>query len=147
MKLTVEKPFKWAHRGVEVKEYVAGDEIKGDDNDPDLLELAEVGRGQGWIAKDGPRRSLSTGLSTASSDVASLSTSASAGLSTATSNVASLSTSASAGLSTASSDVASLSTSASTGLSTATSSIAAGALEEKASARKSHGGAPENKAL
>ena len=146
MKLTVEKPFKWAHRGVEVKEYVAGDEIKGDDNDPDLLELAEVGRGQGWIAKATARRSLSTGLSTASSNVGSLSTSASTGLSTATSNVGSLSTSESVVLSTATSDVGSLSTSVSTGLSTATSGVSAGTAEEKASVRKSHGGAPENKA-
>ena len=38
MKLNVKTPFSWAHRGVDVKHYEAGDEI--DTTDEDLIEVS-----------------------------------------------------------------------------------------------------------
>lgn len=44
MKLKAKKAFSWAHRGVDVKYYEAGDEIETDEED-----LATVGKAEGWV--------------------------------------------------------------------------------------------------
>ena len=46
MKLTVKEPLKWAHRHVDVKEYVKGDVIETDDDD-----LIKVSLQEGWTVK------------------------------------------------------------------------------------------------
>lgn len=46
MKLKVKKDFSWAHRGIDVVEYKAGDDIEIDDDD-----LIKVAIAEGWVAK------------------------------------------------------------------------------------------------
>jgi hypothetical protein len=48
MKYTVIKPFSWAHRGVEIKEYTKDQIIDSEDQDDDLID---VGMKEGWIGK------------------------------------------------------------------------------------------------
>lgn len=49
MKLTAQKDFSWAHRGVEVEHFKAGAEIESDDED-----LIEVSVAEGWtVPTDG----------------------------------------------------------------------------------------------
>jgi hypothetical protein len=43
MKLIVKQDFRWAHRGVDVKQYEEDDEIETDD-----LDLIEVSTTEGW---------------------------------------------------------------------------------------------------
>lgn len=45
MKLIAQTDFSWAHRGVEVVQYLAGAEIETDDED-----LIEVSTSEGWAA-------------------------------------------------------------------------------------------------
>lgn len=45
MKLTAQKDFSWAHRGVEVQHFEAGEEIETADED-----LIEVSTSEGWAA-------------------------------------------------------------------------------------------------
>lgn len=45
MKLKVKKPFSWAHRGVDVKQYEVGQEIETDDQD-----LIDVSTKEGWAS-------------------------------------------------------------------------------------------------
>lgn len=44
MAMKIKKGFSWAHRGVEVREYRAGDDLKTDDQ-----ELITVAKREGWI--------------------------------------------------------------------------------------------------
>lgn len=46
MKLTVKKPFSWAHQGVTVVAYEAGQTIETDDQD-----LIDVSTKEGWTSK------------------------------------------------------------------------------------------------
>ncbi len=46
MKVKVKKDFSWAHRGIDVVEYKAGETIEIDD--PDLIKVAGD---EGWIEK------------------------------------------------------------------------------------------------
>lgn len=46
MKLTVKKPFSWAHKGVTVVAYEAGQTIETDDQD-----LIDVSTKEGWTSK------------------------------------------------------------------------------------------------
>lgn len=48
MKLTATQAFSWAHRGVEIVQYEAGQVI--DTEDPDLIEVAIR---EGWAEQDG----------------------------------------------------------------------------------------------
>ena len=48
MKLIVQKPFSWAHRGVDVQHFAEGDEIETEDED-----LIAVSTGEGWTAEPG----------------------------------------------------------------------------------------------
>jgi hypothetical protein len=52
MQLTVTKPFTWAHRGVEVKEYAAGDLDTDAIDQPDVADLIEVATREGWATTD-----------------------------------------------------------------------------------------------
>ena len=61
MKLIVQEPFKWAHRGVEVKEYQPGDEIETEDAD-----LITVSKGEGWAVEVGGESPM--GAATAPAD-------------------------------------------------------------------------------
>jgi hypothetical protein len=53
MQLKVTKPFTWAHRGVEVKEYAAGDLDTDAIDQPDVADLIEVATREGWATEDG----------------------------------------------------------------------------------------------
>lgn len=46
MKLTVKKPFSWAHRGVTVEHFEAGQTIETEDQD-----LIDVSTKEGWTSK------------------------------------------------------------------------------------------------
>jgi len=46
MKLTVKKPFSWAHQGVTVEAFEAGQTIDTDDQD-----LIDVSTKEGWASK------------------------------------------------------------------------------------------------
>lgn len=46
MSLKVLKPFSWAHRGIDVVHYEAGQPI---DPETDDAEMIEVGEREGWI--------------------------------------------------------------------------------------------------
>lgn len=46
MKFKVKKDFSWAHRGIDVVAYQAGDDLESDDED-----LIKVATTEGWIAK------------------------------------------------------------------------------------------------
>lgn len=46
MKLKVKTPFKWAHQGVRVEEFEAGQVIETDDQD-----LIDVSQEQGWTVR------------------------------------------------------------------------------------------------
>lgn len=46
------KPFSWAHRGVEVKEYAAGDLDTDAIDQPDVAEMLEVAAAEGWIGTE-----------------------------------------------------------------------------------------------
>lgn len=46
MKLKVKTPFKWAHQGVRVEEFEAGQVIETDDQD-----LIEVSQHEGWTVR------------------------------------------------------------------------------------------------
>lgn len=46
MKLKVKIDFSWAHRGIDVVNYTAGDEIETDDQD-----LINVAMKEGWVVK------------------------------------------------------------------------------------------------
>lgn len=48
MKLIAQKPFSWAHRGVEVEHFKAGQEIETEDQD-----LIDVSTREGWTAGPG----------------------------------------------------------------------------------------------
>lgn len=48
MKLIAQEPFSWAHRGVEVEHFEAGQEIETED--PDLIEVSTR---EGWAAQPG----------------------------------------------------------------------------------------------
>ena len=48
MKLTVQKPFSWAHRGVDIEHFEADQEIETVDQD-----LIEVSTREGWTAEPG----------------------------------------------------------------------------------------------
>jgi hypothetical protein len=45
MKLTVKKPFDWAHQGVQITSYAKGDVIDTEDQD-----LIDVSRKEGWTS-------------------------------------------------------------------------------------------------
>lgn len=46
MKLTVKKPFSWAHRGITVEHFEAGQVIETEDQD-----LIDVSTKEGWTSK------------------------------------------------------------------------------------------------
>lgn len=46
MKLTVKKPFSWAHRGITVERFEAGQTIETEDQD-----LIDVSTKEGWTSK------------------------------------------------------------------------------------------------
>lgn len=48
MKLIVQSPFSWAHRGVEIEYFAQGQEIETEDRD-----LIEVAKHEGWAAEPG----------------------------------------------------------------------------------------------
>lgn len=48
MKLNIESGFKWAHRGVEIEEFYAGQSIETEDQ-----ELIAVAIAEGWASEDG----------------------------------------------------------------------------------------------
>lgn len=52
------KPFTWAHRGVEVKEYPEGDLDHESIDQPDVADMLEVAKTEGWIGEESekPRR-------------------------------------------------------------------------------------------
>ena len=51
MKLTVKKPFSWAHRGVTVEHFEAGQTIETEDQD-----LIDVSTKEGWTSKAAPKQ-------------------------------------------------------------------------------------------
>ncbi|MEX5744661.1 hypothetical protein [Massilia sp. X63] len=48
MKLIVQSPFSWAHRGVEIENFAQGQEIETEDHD-----LIDVAKNEGWVAEPG----------------------------------------------------------------------------------------------
>ncbi|MGV7210495.1 hypothetical protein ACLB1G_21890 [Oxalobacteraceae bacterium A2-2] len=50
MKLIAKQDFKWAHRGVQVEEFSAGQEIETEDED-----LIKVAREEGWAEEVGAK--------------------------------------------------------------------------------------------
>lgn len=57
MKLIVQEPFSWAHQHVNIKEYVADDEIETEDED-----LIRVACEEGWVVIDGDEAAVGTGV-------------------------------------------------------------------------------------
>lgn len=55
MVLTALKDFSWAHRGVEVEHYQAGQEIDTDD-----VDLIRVATDEGWVESEGQKASKPT---------------------------------------------------------------------------------------
>lgn len=56
MKLKVKTPFKWAHQGVRVEEFEAGQVIETDDQD-----LIEVSHHEGWTVRPRNRTTQANG--------------------------------------------------------------------------------------
>ena len=55
MKLTAKTAFSWAHRGVEIEHFEAGQEIETEDQD-----LIDVATAEGWADADGEKAAKPT---------------------------------------------------------------------------------------
>lgn len=59
MKLTAKQAFSWAHRGIDVVHYEAGQEVEADDDEMVAVALAE-----GWATDGAPKEKASKPAST-----------------------------------------------------------------------------------
>lgn len=65
MKLTVKKPFSWAHRGVTVEHFEAGQTIETEDQD-----LIDVSTKEGWTSKGRAKAADATDTTQPAADAA-----------------------------------------------------------------------------
>jgi len=59
MKLTAKQAFSWAHRGIDVVHYEAGQDVEADDEEMIAVALAE-----GWVTDGAPKEKASKPAST-----------------------------------------------------------------------------------